>query len=101
MKRISRIVLCILFLSLAGIAFAASVTRGPYLQIGTQSSMIVKWRTDVATNSRVRYGLDPAALNSFKDVATNTTEHEVPLTGLLANTKYYYTIGTTTTVLAG
>jgi hypothetical protein len=101
MKRISRVVLYLLFLIQASFALAAAVTRGPYLQIGTPSSMIVKWRTDVATDSRVRYGLDPLALNSFKDVAASTTEHEVPITGLLANTKYFYSIGTTTTVLAG
>jgi hypothetical protein len=80
---------------------SVSVTRGPYLQIGTSSSMIVKWRTNSATDSRVRYGLDPATLNSFVDNNTVTTEHEVKLTGLIANTQYYYSIGTTTTVLAG
>ena len=78
-----------------------SVTRGPYLQIGTPSSMIVKWRTSSATDSRVRYGLDPQSLNSFQDNNTVTTEHEVQLTGLISNTQYYYSIGSTTTVLAG
>src|SRR5215216_4597697 len=32
------------------------VTRGPYLQSGTPASVIVRWRTDTATDSRVRYG---------------------------------------------
>lgn len=30
------------------------VTRGPYLQTGTSASIVVRWRTDVATDSRVR-----------------------------------------------
>lgn len=80
---------------------SVTVTRGPYLQIGTPGSMIVKWRTNVATDSRVRYGLDPSNLSSFKDNSTVTTEHEVALSGLLANTQYYYSVGSTTTVLAG
>ena len=80
---------------------SVSVTRGPYLQIGTPTSMIVKWRTNSATDSRVRYGLDPLALNSFKDNSTVTGEHEVQLTNLIPNTQYYYSIGSTTTVLAG
>jgi acid phosphatase type 7 len=80
---------------------SVSVTRGPYLQIGTPSSMILKWRTSSPTDSRVRYGLDPFSLTSFKDNSTVTTEHEVELTGLLSNTQYYYSIGSTTTVFAG
>ena len=30
---------------------AASVTRGPYLQMGTSTSVAVRWRTDAATDS--------------------------------------------------
>src|SRR5262249_32456222 len=29
----------------------AALKRGPYLQIGTPSSIVVRWRTDIATNS--------------------------------------------------
>jgi hypothetical protein len=80
---------------------SVSLTRGPYLQMATPASMVVKWRTNTATDSRVRYGLDPANLSSFKDNSTVTAEHEVALTGLLANMQYYYSVGSTTTVLAG
>ena len=27
--------------------------RGPYLQIGTPNSIIIRWRTDIDTNSRL------------------------------------------------
>jgi hypothetical protein len=80
---------------------SVTVTRGPYLQIGTPSSMVVKWRTNSPTDSRVRYGMDPSSLTLFKDNSQSTTEHEVQLTGLIAGTQYYYSVGTTTTVLAG
>ncbi len=77
------------------------ITRGPYLQTGTPSSIIVRWRTDQATDSRVRYGTSPGSLTSNEDTPTLTTEHEVTVSGLSADTTYYYSIGTTTATLAG
>ena len=32
------------------------ITRGPYLQSGSPSSIIIRWRTDLSTNSYVQYG---------------------------------------------
>ncbi|MFQ5799496.1 MAG: metallophosphoesterase [Bacteroidota bacterium] len=77
------------------------VTRGPYLQMGTPTSVVVRWRTDVCADSRVSYGADPGDLTMVVDDTAFTTEHEVPLTGLEPDTKYYYSIGTTTGTLAG
>src|SRR2546426_6061218 len=77
------------------------VTRGPYLQIGTPNSIVVRWRTGTATDSRVRYGTAIGSLSSIKDDLVGTTEHEVGLTGLSPNTRYYYSIGSTTQVLEG
>ena len=78
----------------------AAVTRGPYLQLGTPSSIAIRWRTDAATNSRVSYGMVQGSLTSVADNLSPTTEHEVRLTGLSPNTRYFYTIGTTTETLA-
>ncbi|HMZ20956.1 MAG TPA: putative Ig domain-containing protein, partial [Blastocatellia bacterium] len=80
---------------------APSVIRGPYLQLGTPTSVVVRWRTNSTTNSRVRFGSAPAALNSTADDAALTTEHIVALTGLTPNTTYYYSVGTTAGALAG
>lgn len=93
-------------LLLAAAVFAAAdaqaaLVRGPYLQWGTPASVKVRWRTDDITDSRVRYGLSAAALSSTVDDATPTTEHEVTLTGLSPDTLYFYSIGSTTTTLAG
>jgi len=79
----------------------ATVTRGPYLQMGTPSSVTVRWRTGTPTNSRVRYGTDPANLTSNADNLLSTTEHEVALTGMSPDTRYYYSVGTTAETLAG
>ncbi len=79
----------------------SSIIRGPYLQRGTPSSAVVKWRTDVPTNSRVQYGSAPGSLvNTVNDPAF-TTNHEVVLTGLTANTVYFYSVGSSTQLLAG
>jgi hypothetical protein len=82
-------------------AAALAVTRGPYLQLGTQSSIVVRWRTDTATDSRVRYGTSPTELRNVVDDAATTTEHVVKLTGLNPATQYYYSVGNSTATLAG
>ena len=88
-------------LQLIGSDNSPSVTRGPYLQIGTPSSTVVRWRTNVATNSRVSIGTTQGSLISNFDNATVTTEHEVVVSGLSAATKYFYSVGSTTQPLAG
>jgi len=79
----------------------ASVTRGAYLQMGTANEMTVRWRTDIATDSRVQYGTIQGNLSQTIDDANLTTEHEVRLTNLIAATKYFYSIGSTAQTLAG
>lgn len=80
---------------------SAIVIRGPYLQMGTPSSLVVRWRTNGATDSRVRYGTSSNDLNVVVDDPALTTEHQVSLTGLTPSTTYYYSVGTTTEILAG
>jgi len=80
---------------------AVSVTRGPYLQLGTPSSTVVRWRTSAPVVGRVQYGQSAGAHTWAAEETTATTEHAVALTGLLPNTTYYYTVGMGTTVLAG
>lgn len=77
----------------------ASIVRGPYLQVLTPQSVIVKWRTNVPCDSEVRFGVDSNNLSSSAFNAAFSTEHEVEVTGLQANTKYYYSIGSYQQVL--
>ena len=44
------------------VAVAQSVVRGPYLQSGTPTNVVVRWRTDVLTDGRVCYGTAPVDL---------------------------------------
>jgi hypothetical protein len=94
-------VLVLVVLLAAVPAHAAVVTRGPYLQSNTASSVIVRWRTDVATDSRVQIGAAPGSLTTQIDDAAVTTEHIVSVTGLTAYAKYFYSVGETAMVLAG
>ncbi len=77
-----------------------NTVRGPYLQMVTSASVHVRWKTDVANDSRVRFGTTMDY--SFQtDSMQQVTEHEVKLSGLTPGTKYYYTIGSTVTDLQG
>ncbi|MHC4846493.1 MAG: purple acid phosphatase family protein, partial [Planctomycetota bacterium] len=77
------------------------VTRGPYLQLATPTSIFVRWRTEVATDSRVRFGTLQGSLGSSVDDLAATTDHEVLVSGLSPDTTYHYSVGTTTAELAG
>ena len=78
-----------------------TVTRGPYLQMGTPTGVMVRWRTSTVSVSRVHYGTDPADLSTIAANPGSTTEHLVTLAGLLPSTRYYYAVGTATAILAG
>lgn len=78
-----------------------NLTRGPYLQMGTSTSMRIRWRTDFSGSTRILYGTTPNNLNMSVVDLTNTTEHSVDLTNLSPATKYYYAIGTAAHIIQG
>ncbi|HEX5176781.1 MAG TPA: Ig-like domain-containing protein, partial [Chthoniobacteraceae bacterium] len=67
---------------------------------GTPSSIVVRWRTNLATDGTVRFGTAPDALTEIVTAPGATSEHEVTLTGLTADSQYFYSVGTSTSVLA-
>ncbi len=78
----------------------AELIRGPYVQLVTQGSMTVVWRTDAPSTGRLLYGLGPDALDGIL-TDTSTTQHEVKIAGLSADTTYCYAIEDETGPLAG
>lgn len=78
-----------------------AVTRFAYLNTGTSTGLVVKWRTSSSTDSVVAFGESPAALTAITRVDERTTDHEVRLTGLRPMTRYYYAYGATTAPLVG
>jgi hypothetical protein len=80
---------------------SVGLTRGPYLQLGTPTSIVVRWRTSTPVVGRVQFGPSPGVVTGSAQESSVRTEHEVRLTGLLPDTVYYYSIGTPTTTIAG
>ena len=99
------LLLFVLLLIVPGASFSQqTLVRGAYLNIGTPSSMIVRWRTDstISTvDSKIWYGtqLDTSTMMTLFD-ATLKTNHEINITGLTAATKYFYAVGTSTEMLS-
>ena len=88
-----------LFSLISGVLFASSpdvsaavLTRGPYLQVGTPTSIIVRWRTDVPVESRLLWGTNLASLDSTNSQPVPTTEHELRVQDLSPSTRYYYAV---------
>jgi hypothetical protein len=77
------------------------VVRGPYLQQAGPDRVVIRWRTDVPTDSVVWLGPAPGMLISAATQAGPATEHVVTLEGLSPATEYFYAVGLTNTPLAG
>ncbi len=67
------------------------IDRGPYLLEVDADSVTVMWGTCAAGDSSVEYGPTPAYGDTEYDAAA-VTLHEVPLTGLTADTEYHYRV---------
>lgn len=78
---------------------SALLTRGPYLNMGSETAVTLRWRTDVATNSKVELGTSFGSYPIVVNDGTSVTEHEVRVTGLTPDTKYYYRFGSSTSAL--
>jgi hypothetical protein len=79
----------------------AAVSRGPYMNVATQTGIIIRWRTNIPTDSRVRFGLTPQSFSDSVSDPVVTKEHIVQLNNLTPNTEYYYSVGSSTEVLQG
>lgn len=89
MRKIGFLFLLLVFI--ANIVLAQKIVRGPYLQQPTTNSIIIRWRTDIATDSRVAYNYSSSDLD-FVSNAEITTEHIIKISNLKPDTKYYYQI---------
>lgn len=89
----------LLLLSMA--ACTEKAVRQPYLQQVTPTSIVIVWRSGEPTDSLVQYGSAPDALVQEVRETASVIAHEVRLTGLTPNTRYYYRVGSSTESLAG
>ena len=67
------------------------ISRGPYLQSVTTSTIIVVWQTDQPSQGEVVYG-ETQDYDSIATDSTMDTRHVVTLTGLEPYTAYHYRI---------
>ena len=76
------------------LAIGSPVTRGPYLQSGSSTGLVVRWRTATAESSGVWAGADPNDMTLRAAKGILSTEHELAITGLSPHTTYSYMVGT-------
>lgn len=83
------------------LATRGALLRGPYLQNGSHTNITIRWQTDLATESRVWFGTNIIQFSLTNDSPVVVTDHEMLLTDLQPDTKYFYAIGNFTSQLAG
>lgn len=89
----------LLFFAFIAARGQGTLLRGPYLQVVTPTSIVIRWRTDKPSDSVVKIGASAQSLGQAFSGNAATTEHEVKITGLQPETRYYYSIGTQAAVL--
>ena len=67
--------------------------KGPYLQNPTMDGMTIMWESEELASGEVRYGETEKLGESAAEYA-NTKIHQVMLTGLKSQTRYYYQVVT-------
>ncbi|MEO6314226.1 MAG: metallophosphoesterase [Chitinophagaceae bacterium] len=77
------------------------ITRGPFLQMLSTDAVSIRWSTTTANTSRVLWGNSESTLTSVISDGANVIDHELRITGLTSDTKYYYGVGSATSILKG
>ncbi len=95
-----RCYLFLVFLFFCLAASAQSITRGPYWQVVTPTSAIVRWRTDQPTTGRVWFGTNASQLTTSLREPQPTNEHILTVSNLQPATRYAYAVGYDETKLA-
>ena len=98
MLRITMIAL--LFLGFSFNLDSQNIIRGPYLQVLTTNSVMVCWRTDVATDSKIYYGADLNNQSLSVSDSVQKTDHFITLNNLNSSTQYFYSIANQATMLS-
>src|SRR5512134_1515921 len=68
---------------LAPVRTGRNLERGPYLQLATPTSIVVRWRTETPTSSAVAWGKEEGELDARVEDQSPVTDHVVSVTGFL------------------
>jgi hypothetical protein len=105
----TRTVALMVALCAGGVAPAAELRRGPYLQVMRPDGVTIRWRTDatVRHTSFVRYGTSPDRLDKCVAASEPTThfancrDWQATVDGLEPDTVYYYALEADRAILCG
>ncbi|MDX2360656.1 MAG: metallophosphoesterase [Crocinitomicaceae bacterium] len=75
-------------------SFSQVVDRYNYIQKPTDTTVGVAWRTSVQAVGTIQWGTNPSNLTNTLSDPIATSKHFYELTGLAANTHYYYQTST-------
>lgn len=90
-KEMKKAGLLFLSLTVALASHAAQIIRGPYLEDPTQTTIVLRWQTDVPTPSWLEYGPAPRC-NQIMTVTPEGRNHKTVLYGLVPNQDYCYKV---------
>lgn len=66
--------------------------RGPYVQMGTPTSMNIQYRTGYSVPTLVKYGETENNLTDIVSESKPAIDHNLQITGLQPDTKYFYAV---------
>ena len=70
-----------------------SGVREPYIQMMSANAVTLRWQSEKEFKGVVRYGVEAKQLNNRQSETSANEEHEIRLTNLQPNTKYFYSLG--------
>lgn len=73
---------------------AAAISKGPSIQYADDTSAVVTWSTSTPSPSKVYYGRNQGSLTQTAEEPGANTYHRVHLSGLQANTAYFFQVDT-------
>src|SRR5262245_39294786 len=92
---------CALLLASSWRAAPPTLTRGPYLQSPTATSITVVFKTSAAATTTLRYGPQQGFAWEGAKASPAGTTHVLELTGLRPDTRYFYQVESGGAVIAG
>lgn len=75
------------------------LTREPYIQQSSPTSVTIAWRTNIPSTSLIRYSLNWQVLPDLATDMNYYTDHFITINGLEPGRKYYYSIGSDSRLL--
>ena len=100
-KKLLQVAILFAFLPIAVVSFSQTLVRGPYLQMGNQTAITIRWKTNTFSDSKLDVGEE---FGNYTITLTDeglVQEHIMRVTGLQPDKKYFYRVGTKSKLLEG